>query len=241
MAPASAASPEKRAFFGRRKGHRLHPGQQRLIETLLPSLLVDPVQAPIDATKIFGGPRPLFLEIGYGGGEHLFARATERPEAGFIGCEPYLGGIGKLLARIASEKLDNMRLFTDDALLLLPALAPASLDGVFLLYPDPWPKKRHHKRRFVSHSTLGELARSMKPGGEFRFATDIEDYANWTLAQIVRSSDFAWSPGRPRAWREPWPDYAPTRYEQKARQQGRAPFYFSFSRRPLPAPAPEAI
>ncbi len=161
----------------------------------------------------------------------MLARAAENPGALFIGAEAYVGGIGKLLAAIAREDRDNIRLFDGDAIKLIEALPPGSLDGVILLYPDPWPKARHHKRRFVQTHTLAGLARILKPGGELRFATDIEDYANWTLALILRSPDFSWALAAPGSWHRAWPGYAPTRYEKKARAAGREPFYFSFTRR----------
>ena len=214
---------EGASVAGRRKGRKLKPGQDALFSSLLPRLRIDPAALP--------GAKRIFLEVGYGGGEHLLARAAENPDALFIGAEAYLGGIGKLLASIARETRDNIRLFDGDALKLIAALPPTSLDGIFLLYPDPWPKLRHHKRRFVQPQMLAALARILKPGGEFRFATDIEDYANWVLALILRSPDFIWGEVPPVSWHEPWPGYAPTRYETKARAAGRKPFYFSFSKR----------
>jgi tRNA (guanine-N7-)-methyltransferase len=183
-------------------------------------------------------PRALFpladrhvLEIGYGGGEHLAREALLHPETGFIGAEVFTGGIAKLVQQVAAEGIANVRLFTDDALKLLLALPDALLERVDLFYPDPWPKTRHHKRRFVSPLTLSELARVIRPGGAFRFATDIEDYANWTLAHIVRQPHFRFAPERPGIWLEPYPGWQPTRYEDKARTEGRAlSFYFVFTR-----------
>ncbi len=140
-------------------------------------------------------------------------------------------GIAKLLEAIDTNELGNVRLFTDDALKLLVKLPDAALDAVYLLYPDPWPKTRHHKRRFVSPTTLGELARVMKPGAVFRFATDIEDYANWTLAHILREPRFRFAPPAPGSWHVPYPGWRPTRYEEKARLEGRnVSFYFEFTR-----------
>ena len=157
--------------------------------------------------------------------------AADNPGTGYIGCEVFSGGIAKLLEAVAATGLTNLRLFTDDALKLLVRLPAASLDAAYLLYPDPWPKTRHHKRRFISPTTLGEVARVLKPGSAFRFATDIEDYANWTLAHIVRSPDFRFAPARPGIWHEPYPDWQPTRYEEKARLAGRGlSFYFEFTR-----------
>lgn len=218
-----------RAFFGRRHGRKLHPGRRRLIDRRLPGLRVDLDAAPLDAQKLFGADRALFVEIGFGGGEHLARRAAADPEAGFVGAEAYLDGVGKLIALIEDNGLANVRIFDDDALILLRAMADASIDGIDLVFPDPWPKTRHHKRRFVSPATLGELARVMKPGAFWRVATDVEDYADWTLAHVLRDRRFDWAPAAPGDWRRPWPDYAPTRYELKTRAS-RAPFYFAFTR-----------
>ena len=223
---------EPRAFFGRRSGKRLHRGQDALYRDVLPTLEIPPGDSPLDPRDLFPGAARLVLEIGYGGGEHLARLAEAAPTTGFIGCEVFSGGIAKLLQAIEAKGLRNVRLFTDDALKLLGRLPPTVLDAVYLLYPDPWPKTRHHKRRFVSPATLAELGRVLKPGGTFQFATDIEDYANWTLAHIVRSADFMFAPERPGIWHEPYPGWIPTRYEEKARAEGRMQsFYFTFQRR----------
>jgi len=224
---------EHRAFFGRVAGKRLHRGQQALLENLLPRLLVEmDATGRADLNEMFpGNPEQKIIEIGYGGGEHLARLARENPQSGFVGCEVFTGGIGKILQKIDEGGLSNIRLFTRDAFGLLCALPEASLDGVYLLYPDPWPKKRHHKRRFVSTVTLDELARVIKPGGFFRFASDIEDYANWTLAHIVRHDGFSRPAGPPGSWHDPFPGWQSTRYEQKARREGREKsFYFTFER-----------
>jgi tRNA (guanine-N7-)-methyltransferase len=171
------------------------------------------------------------IEIGYGGGEHLVRQALMHPQTGFIGCEVFSGGVAKMVEAIVSEEIGNVRLFTDDALKLLAKMPEASLEAAWLLYPDPWPKTRHHKRRFVSPVTLAALARVLKPGSMFHFATDIEDYANWTLAHILRAPDFRFAPARPGIWHEPWQGWVPTRYETKARTEGRErSFYFDFIR-----------
>lgn len=226
-------STEHRAFFGRRSGKRLHSGQKALFDTLLPELEIAlPESGPLDPAKLFEhSPERVTLEIGYGGGEHLARKAAENPQTGFIGCEVFTGGIGKLLGEIDDKALKNVRLYTEDAYTLLTRLKPASLDEAFLLYPDPWPKTRHHKRRFVSMTTLDALAEALKPGTSFHFATDIEDYANWTLAHILRHPTFEWPLSAPGAWHEPYPGWQPTRYEQKARREGRMKsFYFTFRR-----------
>jgi tRNA (guanine-N7-)-methyltransferase len=228
--PLNAAG-EPRAFFGRRSGKRLHSGQNALYRDLLPTLEFK-LDDSFDPDAIFGNRPRRVIEIGYGGGEHLARLASENPGTGFVGCEVFSGGIAKLVQAIDEQGLTNIRLFTDDALKLLLKLPDASLDAAYLLYPDPWPKTRHHKRRFVSPTTLGELARVLKPGAPFRFATDIEDYANWTLAHIVRLPAFSFAPTHPGSWHEPYPGWQPTRYEEKARLEGRdRSFYFTFSRR----------
>ncbi len=223
-----------RAFFGRRTGKPLHGRQQELTETLLPRLevSVSGAKGGMVLRVPFANPQaPLVLEIGYGGGEHLARQALENPGTNFIGAEVFSNSIGKMLEKIADNDLDNIRLFAFDALDLLRALPEGALDGVYLLYPDPWPKTRHHKRRFISPMTMAELARTIRPGGIFRFATDIEDYANWGLAHVLRSTDFIWDHGLPGSWHEPYPGWQPTRYELKAREQGRLrSWYFSFRR-----------
>jgi len=222
---------EPRAFFGRRSGKRLHKGQDALYRDVLPKLSIPLPDATLDPNTLFAASSRIELEIGPGGGEHLARIAQENPGTGFIGCEVFSGGIAKLLEAIDEADLANIRIFTDDALKLIVKLPDASLDAVYLLYPDPWPKTRHHKRRFVSPTTLGELARVLKPGAIFRFATDIEDYANWTLAHILREPRFRFLAGAPGSWHTPYPGWQPTRYEEKARREGRAQsFYFSFER-----------
>ena len=224
-------SGEPRAFFGRRSGKKLHGGQQAVFDATLPTLEIKLEGQQLDPGSLFPTARRIVIEIGYGGGEHLARQAAENPDTGFIGCEVFTGGIGKMVQAVAARGLANVRLFTDDALKLLMALPEASIDDVYLLYPDPWPKTRHHKRRFVSPTTLGELARVIRPGGSFHFATDIEDYANWTLAHIERAPAFRFAPEKPGIWHEPYAGWQPTRYEQKARREGRmVSFYFSFTR-----------
>lgn len=229
--PPLSRSGEERAFFGRRSGKKLLNSQRALIDTLLPELAITlPETGTLDMAKFANADR-LIMEIGYGGGEHLARQAAENPDTQFIGCEVFTGGIGKLLEKVDAQNLQNISLYDDDALRLLKAMPDACLDGVYLLYPDPWPKSRHHKRRFVSPTTLAELARTIKPAGFFRFATDIEDYANWTLAHILRAPAFAWSPTAPAAWHQPYEGWQATRYEQKARREGRMKsFYFTFER-----------
>lgn len=219
-----------RAFFGRRAGKKLHKGQQALFETLLPALSLD-ISVPVDPRAVFPDAQRIHLEIGYGGGEHLARMARENPEDGFIGCEVFTGGIGKLLETIDIEGIENIRLFSDDVIKLLAVMPAASVDCLYVLYPDPWPKPRHHKRRLIQFPVLAEFARVLKPGGTFRFATDIEDYANWTLAHILKAPGFTWPPCAPGTWHTPYPGWQATRYEIKARRQGRdTSFYLEFKR-----------
>lgn len=229
---ARQASPQG-AFFGRRKGKALRAGQARLFDTLLPSLCLDlQCSAPASLVALFpDAVREVRLEIGFGGAEHLIAQALAHPDCGFIGIEPFLNGMAKALAAIDARGLTNIRLHHGDAIDLLAWLPDASLDAVYLLYPDPWPKRRHWKRRFVQDRTVAEIARVLRPGGEFRFASDIESYCAWTLVRLVRSPQFDWIAERADDWRRPWPGFESTRYEAKAIREGRAPCYLTFRRR----------
>jgi tRNA (guanine-N7-)-methyltransferase len=223
------AAPRAGAFYGRSKGKALRPGQADLIEGLLPRLRLPETGAIDDPSALFPMPvKAIHLEIGFGGGEHLAHQASLHPEIGFIGCEPFLNGQAKVLAAIASAKLDNIRLWDRDAAVLLERLPDAALEVVYLLYPDPWPKKRHNKRRFVSAERLDAIARVLKPGGFFRFATDIDDYTQWTVERAAACSTLAWTETDLEACRTPWADWIETRYEAKARREGRGSHYLMF-------------
>src|SRR5437868_6329326 len=180
------------SFFGRRKGHRLRSHQAGLIEHLLPHLAVDiGAPAPSGLATLFSTPvESVHLEIGFGGGEHLIAEARACPHGGFIGCEPYVNGMAKILGQIEDHNVGNIRLFAGDAAELLAWAPPQSLDRIDLIHPDPWPKRRHWKRRFVQDANVAAMARVLKPAGEFRFVCDIDDYVAWTLAHLARSRDF---------------------------------------------------
>jgi tRNA (guanine-N7-)-methyltransferase len=226
------AATRDRAFFGRRKGHKLRSRQVDLMATLLPRLALTLDQPPPSRlVQMF--PRPaeaVRLEIGFGGGEHLIAQACAHPATGFIGCEPFVNGMAKILASIDAGAIDNIRLYAGDAVDLLAWLPDASLDEVDLLYPDPWPKRRHWKRRFVQDRTVAMLGRVLRPGGLFRFATDIPDYAAWTLERLMRAPDFSWTAECADDWRKPWAGFHGTRYEAKAKREGRTPCYLEFRR-----------
>ena len=219
------------AFFGRRKGHALKPRQAALFETLLPRLALDlRTPAPADLRSLFDGVEQVRLESGFGGGEHLIAEAANHPNTGFIGIEPFINGMAKALAAIDDRKLSNIRLHHGDATDMLAWLPKHSLARFDLLYPDPWPKRRHWKRRFVQDKSVTEIAGALRPGGEFRFASDIPGYIEWTLMRLLRSKDFVWTAEQADDWRKPWPGFTRTRYEAKAVREGRVPCYLIFRR-----------
>ena len=218
-------------LHGRRSGKPLAAYQRELVRTLLPRLAID-LSEPLDPQTLFAHPhRETWLEIGFGGGEHLLATAARHEDVGFSGCEPFLNGMARALADLATADLENIRLHNGDAGEIIDRLPSASISRIFLLYPDPWPKRRQRKRRFVSDVMLTRLARVMRPGGEFRFATDIDDYCGWTLARLLRSPAFDWVANTAADWRRPWTDWRPTRYEQKACAEGRSPCYLTARRR----------
>jgi tRNA (guanine-N7-)-methyltransferase len=220
------------SFFGRRKGHKLRLHQADLIEQLLPRLALDIAKpCPPDLAGMFE-PRAgeIRLEIGFGGGEHLIAEALAHPQTGFIGCEPYVNGMAKILTQIEARGIGNIKLFAGDAAELLAWVPPRSLVRIDLIHPDPWPKRRHWKRRFVQDLTIAAMARALKPQGEFRFVSDIDGYCAWTLAHLLRSPEFAWTAERAADWRLPWPDYTMTRYGMKAEREGRRAAYLRFRR-----------
>jgi tRNA (guanine-N7-)-methyltransferase len=210
----------RRTLHGRRRGKKLRIGQQSLLDTLLPRLaLALPVgPAKIDLAQAFGGSLPpdgVWLEVGFGAGEHLVWQAEQNPGVGLIGCEPYLNGVAKCLAHIERAGLTNVRLFTDDARLLMAALPARSLSRAFVLFPDPWPKTRHHKRRFVRRENLDRLAELMLPGAELRLATDDPSYLPWMVEHAGTHPAFEWLAEGPADWRGRPADWPATRYEQK--------------------------
>ncbi len=212
----------------------MRAAQQVLVEELLPRLAIElPESGEVDPTRLFAGSvQSIWLEIGFGAGEHLAAQAEAHRDCGFMGCEVFENGIAKLLGDIERRRLTNIRLFPDDARPLIAALAPASIDRVFILFPDPWPKARHHKRRVVSNETLDQLARIMTDGAEMRLATDDAGYFAWMLGRITGHPAFEWLARRPSDWLVRPVDWPPTRYEEKARAAGRVPLFLRARRRP---------
>ena len=219
-------------LHGRRKGRPLSPRRAELMASAYPKLAIDvDVSAPKNLTSLFQDePARLCLEIGFGGGEHLIASAAGDPTSGFIGVEPFVNGMAKAVVAVVDGGLHNIRLFGGEASLFLDWLPTASLDEVDLLYPDPWPKKRHWKRRFISDENVARLARVLKPGAVFRFASDIPSYVEWTLAHLLKRSDFVWTAERAEDWVMPFPGWPGTRYEAKAIAAGRTPTYLAFKR-----------
>jgi tRNA (guanine-N7-)-methyltransferase len=231
-AAAGKVARRQGSFFGRRRGHKLRAHQAELIERLLPRLALDlSTAAPANLALLFDlHVDEVSLEIGFGGGEHLVAQASVSQAAGFIGCEPYVNGMAKILSRIEAGGLCNIRLFAGDAAELLAWLPQHSLSRIELIFPDPWPKRRHWKRRFVQAATVTAAARVLKAGGEFRFVSDIDDYSAWTLSHLLGSKDFLWLAERACDWRLPWQDFTKTRYGQKAEREGRSATYLRFRR-----------
>ena len=227
----------RRNFYGRIHGKTLRPSQKRYLEQDLEALSPGPVtfeanpeRKPLDLKKRFGG-KPVWLEIGFGGGEHMVHQAQQNPDVAILGCEPFINGVAMLLGKIREARVDNLSVHPGDVRDLFDVLHSSSIDRAFLLYPDPWPKKRHHRRRFVTPEHLRPLARVLKPGAVFRVATDIPDYVRQTLEQVP-GHGFEWLAEGPDDWRNAWPDWKSTRYEIKALREGRVPHYLTFRKLP---------
>ncbi len=224
-----------RNFYGRFKGKSLKASQKTYLAEDLADLSPgavgwdeNPNRNPLDLKALFGG-RDVWLEIGFGGGEHLVHQAATNPDVGIIGAEPYINGVAMLLGKIRRAGADNLSVYPGDARDLMDVLPPTSVARAFLLYPDPWPKKRHHRRRFVTQEHLRPLAGILKPGAILRVATDIPDYVRQALEEVPKAG-FEWLATRPCDWRDPWEDWLSTRYEQKALREGRVPHYLTFRR-----------
>lgn len=216
MSSVSATQPKYLSSFGRNRGRALRPYQEKLVEELLPTL----------KAELVPGFKRYALEIGFGGGEHLAAQAMHNPDALYIGCEPYINGVAKLLAEIDKHKLKNIRIYTRDARELLENLPEKTFDEIFVLFPDPWPKARHNKRRLVNQQTLSTLSRIHKPGGRLLVATDHIDYSAWILEHLLAHPDYEWKAERPSDWLSPPKDWTVTKYQRKTTEQGREPQFF---------------
>ncbi|MCR9214941.1 MAG: tRNA (guanine(46)-N(7))-methyltransferase TrmB [Proteobacteria bacterium] len=226
-------SPRKRILFGRRRGKPLRKGQQVLIDEALPKLTVPISNGEIDLSALFKKEMAdYWLEIGFGSGEHLSWQAEHNPEIGFIGCEPFLNGVATLLGKLTKSGVDNVRIHNDAAEILLDKLPAGSISRGFLLFPDPWPKTSHHKRRFVSSLNIERLAHVLKDGAELRIGTDHTGYGEWILWHFLNSEQFDWQAETAEDWRVRPADWPPTRYEQKALAKGLRPVYYRFRRRP---------
>ena len=219
-----------RRLYGRRTGHKLRQSQAELVERLLPEISV-PGTGDLNAEILFGDARPLALEIGFGRGEHMAGQASVAPDQGFIGCEPFLDGVVGALIKVDEFGLDNIRIHMGDAIEVLERLPDASLDRAWLLHPDPWPKARHAKRRFMNPGPIGLIAQKMRPGGEFRFGTDHPVYVRWAMMVMGQSPDFEWLGERPADFLVRPADWPETRYEAKARRKGHEVWYFRYRRR----------
>ncbi|SFN69031.1 tRNA (guanine-N(7)-)-methyltransferase [Roseovarius lutimaris] len=225
-----------RNFYGRFKGKTLRPSQEAYLDEDLAKLSpgavdwdVNPDREAIDLKPLFG-EKDVWLEIGFGGGEHMVHQAVQTPDVGIIGCEPFINGVAMLLGKIRAAEAENIAVYPGDVRNMFDVLPEASISRAFLLYPDPWPKKRHHRRRFVTQEYLTPLCKVLKKGAILRVATDIPDYVRQTLEEVPRHG-FEWLAERPADWREPWDDWISTRYEQKALREGRVPHYLTFRKR----------
>ncbi|PIB23976.1 tRNA (guanosine(46)-N7)-methyltransferase TrmB [Amylibacter kogurei] len=227
-----------RNFYGRIKGKGLRDSQERYLAEdlgkLAPSGVTwdeNPDRNLADLTTWFGDDRDVWLEVGFGGGEHMVHQAANNPDVGIIGCEPYINGVAMLLGKIRDAGVENVKVHAGDARDMMDVLPENSISRAFLLYPDPWPKKKHHRRRFVTPEHLEPLAKVLKSGAIFRVATDIEDYVRQTLEQVLASGEFDWLAEGPDDWRKSWDDWISTRYELKALREGRTPHYLTFRKR----------
>lgn len=215
--------------FGRRHGRKLKASHADLVDKLLPQLMIPVSESPLEAASLFANPaHPLRMEIGFGGGEHLVGQAVTLPEVNFIGCEPYMNGMAKLLAVIDRENLNNIRLYDDDARVLLARFPDASFARLDVLFPDPWPKARHHKRRIISQDTLELFHNKLLPGGILRLATDHAEYGAWMLEQLMRFGKLRWTAEREADWTNPPSDWIPTRYQRKAEEEGRPAMFLEW-------------
>ncbi|QIE57240.1 tRNA (guanosine(46)-N7)-methyltransferase TrmB [Pikeienuella piscinae] len=226
-----------RNFYGRRHGKTLRKHQQALLDERLPELAPpgvawaeNPERHPVDFRALAPGARETWLEIGFGGGEHLVAMAAANPDVLLIGCEPFVNGVAMCLSAIERAGPTNIRLHAGDAREIFDVAHDGAFTRIFVNYPDPWPKTRHHNRRFIGPDNLPHLARIAAPGARLHIASDIPDYIRHSLEAVRPFPQFRWTAERPEDWRRPWPDWPGTRYEAKALREGRTPCYLTFVR-----------
>lgn len=219
-------------FYGRRKGKPLHKGRAQSLDAVRDQYMIIPSDTGVlDPAAFFDGAyKKIAMEIGFGNGEHLINQAVLNPDIGFIGCEPFINGVAAAAKDVVDHNIRNIRFYADDALHLLTRFPDTCLDTVFLLFPDPWPKTRHHKRRFIQPDTVGLLARVLRPGGRLVLATDDHNLAQWMLLHTVVNNNFTWEAAQNGAWRDAPSNWVETRYQQKAAQQGRRAFFVTFTR-----------
>lgn len=237
-------------FYGRRKGKKLKTSRVVLLEAFLPEVKLrrfDEAETVDPASEFPFVPNGVWLEIGFGGGEHLAEQSRRRPETGFIGAEVFVNGVTSLLAHLsgtegkgnldpenvglADGRTDNVRVYDEDVRDLFPHFKDGSFDRIYVLFPDPWPKRKHRDRRFIGPKNIPVLARLLKSGGELRVASDDMKYIRWSLEHLMKSDAFEWTAQRADDWRKPPADWVPTRYEQKALAQGKKPVYLTFRRK----------
>lgn len=232
-APSPSDLENRVLYYGRRKGKPLTSKRQAVVDDLLPRLNIPRPEkgAGIDPRALFvPSITDIWLEVGFGGGEHLAGQAAQNPTAGIIGAEVFLNGVASLVRHVEERGLTNVRIFNDDIRFLLPALPDQCLARAFVLFPDPWPKARHAKRRFIGRENLDQLARLMKPGAELRVASDHPVYIQWVMEQVPPHSAFQWQVAGPEDWSQPPADHVTTRYQEKAGREGRKPAFFRFLR-----------
>ncbi len=234
----SAHPARRRNFYGRNRGKRLRPGQKKYLDEHLPLLVPDgfslernPERHPVDISEVFGRSGPVWLEIGFGAGEHLVDVSAEHSDIGMIGCEPFMNGVASLLRKLSKHSFGNVRIYPGDVRDLFDVLPTASIHRVFLLYPDPWPKRRHHRRRFVTPEHIEPLSRVMANGALLLMATDVPGYARQAIEQVNLNAGFEWTAECCDDWRRPWKNWNSTRYELKALREGRQPIYLVFRRK----------
>ena len=215
--------PGRPRLYGRAKGRPLRAAQQALMDEFYPQ-----IEIPADPISI--APEHLWFEIGFGGGEHLVWQAEQNPRIAIWGAEPFINGVAKVVSAISDKNLDNVRLYNGDGRIVMDGLADQSLSRLFVLFPDPWPKNRHNKRRLITERFLEDAHRVLKPGSQFRFASDITDYVDWTLTRLLKNGGYDWSPISRKDWRSRPDEWPQTRYEAKAEREGRPCHYFEFIR-----------